>query len=316
MDKKESVLEKELKKLEKIGVREISKATHIQEELVGAILEKDFEKLLDCNTAGFVKILERDYGVDLSDWLEEFNKIKSETKTTKTTIDRQIAKSNLQNNKKTNWKIWILFALILAGFIVYFQFYDLIKKPIDEFFHDKKVDYSNTPTINKAEETLSAVGIEVPKFDENDTLVVPKKLFVNLDENETNNTATNALDLSIQMQNSKFDANSTDENLTESIDKNSTIPTQITIIPSSKIWIGTIDLSTGKKWDAITSDNVTLDLDKDWFVITGHGHFTIDKGEEKQELKEKEKVRIYIKDRNISFIDNKEFMRLNGGKGW
>ena len=316
MDKKESILEKELKKLEKIGVREISKATHIQEELISAILEKNFEKLLDCNTAGFIKILERDYSVDLSEFSEEFNKIKSETKTTKTTIDRQIAKSNLQNHKKTNWKIWILFALILAGFIVYFQFYDLIKKPIDEFLHDKKVDYSNTPTINKAEETLVSVGVEVPKFDENDTLIVPEKMFANLENNDTNNTATNALDLSIQMQNSKFDTNLTDKNLTQSIDENSTLPAQITIIPSSKIWIGTIDLSTSKKWDAITSDNITLDLDKDWLVITGHGHFTIDKGVEKQELKEKEKVRIYIKDKNISFIDNKEFMRLNGGKGW
>ena len=69
-------------------------------------------------------------------------------------------------------KICILFALILACFIFYFQFYDLIKKPIDEFLHDKKVDYSNTPTINKAEETLVSVGVEVPKFDENDTQTI------------------------------------------------------------------------------------------------------------------------------------------------
>ena len=80
MDKKESILEKELKKLEKIGVREISKATHIQEEHIESILNQNYENLLDCNANGFVKILERDYGVDLSEWLEEFNKIKSETK--------------------------------------------------------------------------------------------------------------------------------------------------------------------------------------------------------------------------------------------
>ncbi|MBQ6223833.1 MAG: hypothetical protein IJJ58_01535, partial [Campylobacter sp.] len=138
MDKKESVLEKELKKLEKIGVREISKATHIQEELISAILEKNFEKLLDCNTAGFIKILERDYSVDLSEFSEEFNKIKSETKTTKTTIDRQVAMPNLKNHKKTNWKIWILLILLLVLAVIYFKFYDLIKKPINEFLNEKK----------------------------------------------------------------------------------------------------------------------------------------------------------------------------------
>ena len=312
MDKKESVLEKELKKLEKIGVGEISKATHIQEELLSAILDKNFEKLLDCNTTGFIKILERDYGVDLSGWLEEFNKIKSEVKTKKTTINRQVAMPNLQNYKKPNYKIWALIILLLVVLIIYFKFYDLVKKPIEEFLDEKKVDYTNAPIINKAEETLVSVGVEVPKFDENDTLVVPEKLFVNLEENETNSTSPNVLDLSIKMQN---EANSTDNNTTK-FDENLTFAKEISIIPRTKIWIGMIDLQSGKKWDSITSNKVELDLNKNWLIITGHGHFTIDKDGEKQMLRDDEKVRILIKDGNFSFIDNNEFIRLNGGKGW
>ncbi|MBP5778989.1 MAG: hypothetical protein J6W17_03440, partial [Campylobacter sp.] len=287
MDKKESILQKELKKLEKIGVREISKATHIQEELLSAILEKNFEKLLGCSTAGFIKILERDYGVDLSEWLEEFNKIKSKTKTAKIVVDRQVAKSNSQNNKKTNWKIWFLLALILAGFIIYFQFYDLIKKPIDEFLNEKKVEYSNNPIINQAEETLNKVGIEVPKFDENNSLLVPSKLFVGIDENDSNTSTPNALDLSIQMQN---EANFTDENITKN-EANLTLPAQITITPNYQLWLGTIDLKTGKKWDTVTSNKITLDLDKDMLVMTGHGFFDIDKGSEKQQIREKSVMR-------------------------
>ena len=312
MDKKESILEKELKKLEKIGVREISKATHIQEELISAILEKNFEKLLDCNTAGFIKILERDYSVDLSEFSEEFNKIKSETKTTKTTIDRQVAMPNLQNHKKTNWKIWFLLILLLVLAVIYFKFYDLIKKPIDEFLNEKKVEYSNNPIINQAEETLNKVGIEVPKFDENNSLLVPSKLFVGIDENDSNISTPNALDLSIQMQN---EANSTDENITKN-EANLTLPSQITITPNYQLWLGTIDLKTGKKWDTVVSDKITLDLDKDMLVMAGHGFFDIDIGDEKQQIREKSVMRILIKDKNITFIDSAEFTRLNGGKGW
>lgn len=312
MDKKESILQKELKKLEKIGVREISKATHIQEELISAILEKNFEKLLDCNTAGFIKILERDYSVDLSEFSEEFNKIKSETKTTKTTIDRQVAMPNLQNHKKTNWKIWFLLILLLVLAVIYFKFYDLIKKPIDEFLNEKKVEYSNNPIINQAEETLNKVGIEVPKFDENNSLLVPSKLFVGIDENDSNISTPNALDLSIQMQN---EANSTDENITKN-EANLTLPTQITITPNYQLWLGTIDLKTGKKWDTVVSDKITLDLDKDMLVMAGHGFFDIDIGDEKQQIREKSVMRILIKDKNITFIDSAEFTRLNGGKGW
>ncbi|MBR6953227.1 MAG: hypothetical protein IKH66_05410 [Campylobacter sp.] len=312
MDKKESVLEKELKKLEKIGVREISKATHIQEEHIESILNQNYENLLDCNANGFVKILERDYGVDLSEWLEEFNKIKSETKTTKTTIDRQVAMPNLQNHKKTNWKIWILLILLLVLAVIYFKFYDLIKKPINEFLNEKKVEYSNNPIINQAEETLNKVGIEVPKFDENNSLLVPSKLFVGIDENDSNISTPNALDLSIQMQN---EANSTDENITKN-EANLTLPAQITITPNYQLWLGTIDLKTGKKWDTVASDKITLDLDKDMLVMAGHGFFDMDIGDEKQQIREKSVMRILIKDKNITFIDSAEFTRLNGGKGW
>ncbi|MBR4140738.1 MAG: hypothetical protein IKR42_03035, partial [Campylobacter sp.] len=209
-------------------------------------------------------------------------------------------------------KIWILFAVILAGFIFYFQFYDLIKKPINEFLHDKKVDYSNTPTINKAEETLVSVGVEVPKFDENNSLLVPSKLFVGIDENDSNISTPNALDLSIQMQN---EANSTDENITKN-EANLTLPAQITITPNYQLWLGTIDLKTGKKWDTVASDKITLDLDKDMLVMAGHGFFDIDIGDEKQQIREKSVMRILIKDKNITFIDSAEFTRLNGGKGW
>ncbi|MBQ9293188.1 MAG: hypothetical protein IJ211_08015 [Campylobacter sp.] len=312
MDKKESILQKELKKLEKIGVREISKATHIQEEHIESILNQNYENLLDCNVNGFVKILERDYGVDLSEWLEEFNKIKSETKTTKTTIDRQVAMPNLQNHKKTNWKIWFLLILLLVLAVIYFKFYDLIKKPIDEFLNEKKVEYSNNPIINQAEETLNKVGIEVPKFDENNSLLVPSKLFVGIDENDSNISTPNALDLSIQMQN---EANSTDENITKN-EANLTLQSLITITPYYHVWLGTIDLKTGKKWDTVVSDKITLDLDKDMLVMAGHGFFDIDIGDEKQQIREKSVMRILIKDKNITFIDSAEFTRLNGGKGW
>ena len=302
----------ELKKLEKIGVREISKATHIQEELLEAILEKNYEKLLDCNTAGFIKILERDYGVDLSGWLEEFNKIKSEIKVTKTTIDRQLSMPNLNNHKKPNYKIWSLIILLLVALIVYFKFYDLIKKPVDEFLEEKKVDYTATPTINKAEENLVSVGVEVPKFDENDTLVVPGKLFVNLDQNETNATFPNALDLSIKKQN---EANLTENNATK-FDENLTASDEVFLIPTSKIWVGSIDLTTGKKANFVTDKKISFDFNKNWLIMTGHGYFDLDSGANKQQIREKSVMRILIKDKKISFISSDEFIRLNGGKSW
>ncbi|MDU5326503.1 MAG: hypothetical protein E6133_08060, partial [Campylobacter ureolyticus] len=54
-----------LEKLESIGINEIAKTTHIEVDYIRWILQKDFDSLKDTNVKAYVKILEREYEVDL-----------------------------------------------------------------------------------------------------------------------------------------------------------------------------------------------------------------------------------------------------------
>lgn len=60
--------------LREIGVAEIYKATKIASKNIHSILEKRYESLSRVHARGFIQILEREYKIDLSAWMKEFDK--------------------------------------------------------------------------------------------------------------------------------------------------------------------------------------------------------------------------------------------------
>lgn len=62
-------LDEELAKLKAIGLKEISKNTKLASSKIEDVLEKRFDKIDRVRAKGFIAILEREYGVDLRDWI-------------------------------------------------------------------------------------------------------------------------------------------------------------------------------------------------------------------------------------------------------
>lgn len=67
-------LDKNLQILKEVGVAEICKATKIASKNIHSILEKRYESLSRVHARGFIQILEREYKIDLSAWMKEFDK--------------------------------------------------------------------------------------------------------------------------------------------------------------------------------------------------------------------------------------------------
>ncbi len=68
-------LDKNLQILREIGVQEIYKATKIASKNINYILEKRYESLSRVHAKGFIQILEREYKLDLSAWMKEFDRV-------------------------------------------------------------------------------------------------------------------------------------------------------------------------------------------------------------------------------------------------
>ncbi|WP_163555324.1 hypothetical protein [Helicobacter suis] len=67
-------LDRALALLQEKGIKEIAQTTKIANPRIKAILEKDFNSLQRVHAVGFLQILEKEYRIDLSQWLVEYDK--------------------------------------------------------------------------------------------------------------------------------------------------------------------------------------------------------------------------------------------------
>lgn len=68
-----NTLDETLQKLKNIGIKEISKQTKLADAKIEDVLEKRFNKIGKVQAKGFINILEREYKVDLQEWLKAYN---------------------------------------------------------------------------------------------------------------------------------------------------------------------------------------------------------------------------------------------------
>ncbi|UOR31605.1 sialidase [Helicobacter pylori] len=134
-------LDKNLQILKEVGVTEICKATKIASKNIHSILEKRYESLSRVHARGFIQILEREYKIDLSAWMKEFDKVcvfkegvseeknqetdpeETAKKPLKVELDYSINQANTSLSKKSfKWKPFVLvigvIVIVLAVVII------------------------------------------------------------------------------------------------------------------------------------------------------------------------------------------------------
>ena len=118
-------MDRDIKGLEKIGLQEVCKKTHIEVKQLEYMINNEFDKLNKINTLGFVKILSREYKLDLTDWLEGFydywadNKAEEENKKNKIFIRANSDKSY----KKLAW--FFLLVMLISGLFAVFSIFKI-----------------------------------------------------------------------------------------------------------------------------------------------------------------------------------------------
>lgn len=94
--------------------------------------------------------------------------------------------------------------------------------------------------------------------------------------------------------------------------------TPIKIIPNVKLWVGYINLNTGRKLQKIVPQYEALELDPEghWLLSLGHGDVSFEFAGELKEFKEAKNIRLLYKDGELKKISYREFLALNKGKEW
>ncbi|WP_231168018.1 sialidase [Helicobacter pylori] len=284
-------LDKNLQILKEVGVAEICKATKIASKNIHSILEKRYESLSRVHARGFIQILEREYKIDLSAWMKEFDKVcvfkegvseeknqetdpeETAKKPIKVELDYSINQANTSLSKKSSkWKPFVLVIgvifIILAVVII-----------------------QNSSSLKEEKERESAIksGTKKSSFDD-----------ANLAE-ENKPEPTPKLEEKPKEQ---------DKQEKEAIKED---PNTIYIIPKRDIWVEVIDLDEKKNsFQKVFKKSYSLETKNHRLLLRfGHGHLSLKNNHQEQNYNDSKTRRfLYEPAKGLTLINEAQYKEL------
>ncbi len=284
-------LDKNLQILKEVGVTEICKATKIASKNIHSILEKRYESLSRVHARGFIQILEREYKIDLSAWMKEFDKVcvfkegvseeknqetdpeETAKKPLKVELDYSINQANTSLSKKSSK--WKPFVLVLGVIVIVLAV----------------VIIQNSSSLKEEKERESAIksGTKKSSFDdanlaeENKPEPTPK-----LEEKQTEQ----------------------DKQKQEAIKEN---PNTIYIIPKKDIWVEVVDLDEKKNsFQKVFKKSYSLETKNHRLLLRfGHGHLSLKNNHQEQNYNDNKTRRfLYEPAKGLTLINEAQYKEL------
>lgn len=337
--------------LEELGLQEVSRKTHIETRFLKYMVNRDFSRLNRINTLGFVKILKREYNLDLKDWTDEFELYWSEHGYKKDSAyehNGSLFAQDQQEAPKSKSGLIFLIILILLGAVFYFLDGMSYVKTLQEKFIKKTDTNTSYTKASVVEETKAQ--LETIENQENQDSIQESENQEASDENvsqeENQNQEVGGVIQEIDeveevedknesvliIKQSTVESEPNDENKSqasndekvsdekadnEKAQEEKAVAEEATLIPRRKIWVGIVNLDTKKRKQYLTKKSIKIDLNAPQAIITGHGDFTLEDSNGKKETYSSKKTKYYYVDGGtITKIDKKEFISYNGGKPW
>lgn len=309
----------ELENLKEIGIKEISRKTHIEPTFLQYIFDKNFEKLSRLNIRGYAKILQREYGVDLSELLAEYDAFMQENTpddSHKTKVSPKIASytpddiTNQRQGGGSGFFFWIVILAIIGGGAYYFDAYKYVQNFIASLNEDNtSVSYSQSSIVNEVKKNIIDTNVTIsqntPKIDANASSV---KISTPAEQNVTVSPASvdqNALKPSMAAQ----PAPKVEQNVTKPLN-------EAIITPKQRVWIGIINLENGQKTSSDTSKSVNINLDQRQLVVCGNGNIELKIGDKVTKYNPSRPARFLVENGDMKFLTYDEFVEMNKGKSW
>ncbi|WQR80914.1 sialidase [Helicobacter pylori] len=284
-------LDKNLQILKEVGVAEICKATKIASKNIHSILEKRYESLSKVHARGFIQILEREYKIDLSAWIKEFDKActfkegvseeqnqetdpEEKTKNPlKVEIDYSINQANTSLSKKSSkWKPFVL----VLGVVVIILAVVIIQN-------------SSSLKEERGQESAIKSGTKKNSF------------------NKANPTEENKPELTPKLEEKPKEQ---DKQEKEAIKED---PNTIYIIPKKDIWVEVVDLDEKKNsFQKVFKKNYSLETKNHRLLLRfGHGHLSLRNNHQEQEYNDGKTRRfLYEPNKGLTLINEAQYKEL------
>lgn len=172
-----------LEKLKSIGAEKIREATRLDLGKIEDMLEKRFETIAPVRAKGFIQMLEKEFSLDLSSWLEEYNQFHSQGGESK------LEKKTQGTQEGNNTLFWIACVglLVVGGGILYWinSHKTQASQAPQEVVVEEVVEVVEAPEVAK-EEVGEEVKKEEVKEASKELSEYGESVFANMSYNEEN----------------------------------------------------------------------------------------------------------------------------------
>jgi hypothetical protein len=284
----------------------IVQKSHIVHSTLDDVINKRFSKFNPVKAKGIAHTLEKDFNIDMSSWLKEYNDFRNHKEDSIATIDKAAFEAIEDSKipmKKVLKSILIVAITIVAGYVV------ITNNPLNTLGTEQNMsDTQYKAELNKTEEANATnAALAVP--DENGTLpsvLMPQGADSNATKTEQNSTqkapeANKAILPTVQP--------STKAPTVAPVNANG----KLLLESTKKLWYKVINLDNNKTEEAIIEPGrLEIDGTKNKILIIGHQQVKISMGQSIIEPKAGAKIRYLVKDNKLTPISEDEVFKLQG----
>ena len=276
----------DIEKLKQMDIEEVRKKTYIAPKMLQALIEEDFKTLGNKSKAlGFVKIIERELGLDLGELRQKIEEYYENVVETSQNIQNNGVEKTPKEKNFLYYSLGVVVLLVIAGTIAGYRYFRSSQSLKSE--SNFLASYSSS-SLDLSTSSSSSVALSSQSFssEENDTLAV---------SSESNQSEEKS------------------ENLKE---PPSLAPPSITLIPRKKVWVGVVYLDNHKRKVYVTASPIELNTSRDQLIVTGHGVLDIDIDGNITKYNSRHKLRFLYRARELEPIDTATFKLYNRGRDW
>jgi hypothetical protein len=227
----------------KTPIKEVSNKTFISPPDIEAIFNKDFAHFNLTKARGFIHIIEREYDIDLSDWINEYNLFMNEGKSKKEEVFLIAEEDKEEEKERFAAKVTLpIIALIILTLILIISF-------------NQNSDESNEIASAKVEKLKDAKAV----LEEKKSVVTPK-----VESKKSVKTTKIVID------NTPIVTNKKTVSKIPSLQKR-----EFYISANARVWMRITYLDNQKFVDKIISGEYDFDSTRDQEIQFGHGDFTL-----------------------------------------
>ena len=315
--------------LQKIGIDKVSAKTRITQDKLQNIIDFKYDAFDKTRARGFVQIIQREFGIDLSEWFAAYNDYHSapteQTEEASESADEIARQINIPIESDKKDKSYVVLIVLLIVLVVLFMSFFIYNNFISPSTSAKSTSQSTLTPLQEIqqnkndlarEEAQNVADLSADSANPSEN-IVDSSANQNAQDLKADSSTENVANLSANTANPSANPNPP---ITPSVAQ-TTIATQteeLVITPNEPLWVGIIDLKSRRKKQLNIDARHSITLDGDKIIRTGHSYFSVSSGTNfaKQYIGGDNKYFLYKMDGGLSEISKAEFLELNKGEEW